>query len=443
MAENNQSLALQFCEDPKIISKFGYVEKIDMFVEYDETFSYFRIVGKKEMSRKIHLYVAHQVKKNITMALVDDVIKQIKNFLMLRFEDVISPYLGLKDFKILDTTDFSVIPASSNIPCFHHIPLASSELESGNNIETPLFSTFLQEVLIDKKGNPDPQLHLLLQEIFGYILLPTLEAHASFFFVGKGGNGKSVVLDALRAMMGGDTFCDSKSIENLTTNQFAVADLLGKRLNICAEEESKFIKSDKFKALVAGDAVSVRRLYEQGFTWIPTVKYVYSTNQIPSFAGFNTGLLRRILIVPFHYEVTAEKKDTTLSRRIIQSELGGITQWAIEGARRLIKNGYRFATSEAVEKTKKEFEEQLSSAIQFYNDKFTTDANRGSPEEVVKEHLYEEYVAWCMAKGKKSLNYFNFFTDLITGKKITDEQYEQSSVPVVRIRTGYTTPNVF
>jgi P4 family phage/plasmid primase-like protien len=437
MAENNQTLALQFCEEPEVISKFGYVEKIDTFVIYDETFSYFRMVGKKEMSRKIHLYIANKVKKNITMSLVDDVIKQIKNFLMLRFEDVISPYLGLKDFMILDTTDFSIIPASSNIPCFHHIQLASTELNK--DMEMPLFSNFLQEVLIDKKGNHDPKLHLLVQEIFGYILLPTLEAHASFFFVGKGGNGKSVVLDSLRAMMGGETFCDSKSIETLTTNQFAVADLLGKRLNICAEEESKFIKSDKFKALVAGDAVSVRRLYEQGFTWIPTVKYVYSTNQIPSFAGFNTGLLRRICIVPFHYEVTADKKDTSLSRRIMQSELGGITRWAIEGAKRLVANGYRFTVSEAVEKTKKEFEEQLSSAIQFFNDKFTTDSNRGSPEDVVKEHLYEEYVAWCVAKGKKSLNYYNFFQDLITGKKITDEQYESSSVPLIRIRAGYTT----
>lgn len=443
MAENNQTLALQFCEDPDIISKFGYVEKIDMFVVYDETFSYFRLVGKKEMSRKIHLYVANQVKKNITMALVDDVIKQIKNFLMLRFEDVISPYLGLKDFTILDTTDFSIIPASSNIPCFHHIPLKSTDLPDDVTLATPMFTNFLNEVMVDKRGNPDPKLQLLLQEIFGYILLPTLEAHASFFFVGKGGNGKSVVLDALRAMMGGEIFCDSKSIETLTTNQFAVADLLGKRLNICAEEESKFIKSDKFKALVAGDAVSVRRLYEQGFTWIPTVKYVYSTNQIPSFAGFNTGLLRRIWIVPFHYEVTAEKKDTSLGRKIIQQELGGITKWAIEGAKRLIANGYRFTVSEAVEKTKKEFEEQLSSAVQFFNDKFETEANRGSPEDVVKEHVYEEYVAWCTSKGKKSLNYYNFFQDLITGKKITDEQYEQSSVPLVRIRKGYPTSNVF
>ena len=67
--------------------------------------------------------------------------------------------------------------------------------------------------------------------MFGNALLATLEAHATFFLVGKGANGKSVLLEVLRHMMG-EKFCASVSIESMTTNRFTTYSLICKKINL-------------------------------------------------------------------------------------------------------------------------------------------------------------------------------------------------------------------
>jgi hypothetical protein len=173
MAVTNQSLALQFSEDPTIMAKFGYVQNIDMFVTYDETSSYFKVLQKKDMTRKIHMFVVKNADKNVTMGMVGDIVEQIKTFLPLRFDDVVSPYIGLKDFTILDIRDFSIQKASVNVPCFHKLELTSTQVIEGSR-DTPLWDTFLSEVLVNEEGVHDESLKNFLQEVFGYILHPSL-----------------------------------------------------------------------------------------------------------------------------------------------------------------------------------------------------------------------------------------------------------------------------
>ncbi len=429
MAETNQQLAHSFCSDTVVLANLAYVENINMFAWWNETFSYFELLDKKAMERKVYLYLYEKVKKNMTMAMVGDIVTQAKMHVTRRFEDVISPYLGLNDFTVLNVRDFSVQQATPNIPCFHYASISSIDLEQ-DTFDTPVFSAFLKDVLVDVHGNHDKELETFLQEIFGYILLPTLESHASFFFIGKGGNGKSVILDIIRDMMGGDTFCDAKSIDTLTNKEFAASDLLGKRLNICSEEESKYIKSDKFKNLVSGDHMSIRRLYEPGFMWKPTVKYIFSTNDMPSFTGFNRGLLRRIYLLPFLYEIPEDKKDTGITRKILK-EIRGITLWALQGSRRIQNQGYKFTIPQSVNDSKGTFEEALSSAVLFCRETFES-IGKEAGMVMTKEEMYDEYVAWSLRRGKKALNFYNFFNDLETVKQITKEMYDGNTLRTIR-----------
>src|SRR5262249_2196146 len=79
----------------------------------------------------------------------------------------------------------------------------------------------------------DPEKIGLVQEIFGYCLLPTTRAQRFFVLVGEGANGKSVVLAVLEAMVGSDNV-SSVPFESFG-QQFKTHQTLGKLVNICPE----------------------------------------------------------------------------------------------------------------------------------------------------------------------------------------------------------------
>jgi putative DNA primase/helicase len=207
------------------------------------------------------------------------------------------------------------------------------------------------------------------------------------------------------------------SIEKLTTNDFAASSLIGKKINICLEEESSYVKSDKFKAMVSGDPINVERKYGDSFMWEPTVKYVFATNEMPTFSGLNYGLVRRIKIIPFNRIIEDHKKDTRLTDKL-GTELSGILAWAMAGAKRLAENGFKF--TECAQSVNKigEFKENISAAILFYNENYTL----GTSDEdfLSNDELYENYVHWCEKRGKKRQSYYVFMRDINTHILLSD-----------------------
>lgn len=397
----NQHIAADFCSSGEVIKNLLYVTEIDSFAWYDH--GYFKIIPQKEIEKKVYMFMVTQYKgQNVTMSNVKDIIAQIKFIVHTVIPDVTTDYIGISETHILNKNTLQIEAFGPGKIALTKIPLSVED--TGPPAK---WQKFLSEVLVDSKGGPDLELHDLIQEIFGYCLLNTLEAHASFFLVGGGRNGKSVTLAVLREMVGSQ-FVESISIETLTTNQFAAHSLVGKVLNICGEEESKFIKSDKFKAMVSGDPMTVNRKYDSMFTWIPTVKYIFSTNEMPTFTGFNEGLLRRIIILPFNHKVTAEQRITNLDEQLIK-ELPSITAWALDGARRLKKNGFAFTKSAQADKKKIEFQENISSAVLFFNERYEIG---GESDSALAEQMYDEYVAWAQKRGKKTGSYYTFIKDV-------------------------------
>lgn len=416
----NQVIANDFCSFGDNVKNLLYVTEIDSFAWFSD--GYYKLINQREMEKKVYMFMTSKYKdQNITMNSVKDIIAQIKFVVFTVIPDVTTQYIGISNSYIFNKETMQVESFSPEKIALTKIPKPSVD-----SSPPPKWSKFLSEVLVDSNNNTDQELIDLLQEIFGYCLLNTLEAHASFFLVGGGRNGKSVTLSVLREMIGKE-FVESISIETLTTNQFAAHSLVGKVLNICGEEESKFIKSDKFKAMVSGDPMTINRKYDSLFTWIPTVKYIFSTNEMPTFTGFNEGLLRRIIILPFNYKVSNEKRITNLDKQLIE-ELPQITAWAIEGAKRLKANKFLFTKSNQAEKKKIEFQENISSAVLFFNERYDIG---GELDFVITEQLYEEYIAWSEKRGKKSSSYYTFVKDLKTYTGLEEQNNKLNVKPKV------------
>lgn len=399
-----QTMCADFAQEPDNISNLIYIENIESFARYSDKRGYFKILNKDDFHKDIYLYLVSSYNVSITSNITKDIANQLHWYIKNTIEDVItSEYIALKD-KLINLRTGEFEPFSNQKPTFYNIDCSSESIDVKN---CPRWLTYLDEILVDHNGKPDPELKMLVQEMFGYSLLNTLEGHASFFLVGGGNNGKSVMLSVLRYLVGKD-YTHSATIESLTTNQFAPVGLIGKKINVSVEEESKFVKSDKFKALVSGDnPITVEYKFGNTFEWMPTVKFFFASNKLPTFTGFNDGLLRRINIIPCNKKIGALERDTQLTAKLYK-EVGGIVAWALLGAKRLRAQKFHFTISKQSKEQLDEFADNLSSGVLFWRENYMA-AEDGH---VYLEDFYEMYKVWADKRGKKKQSYYSIKEDL-------------------------------
>lgn len=402
-----EDLVDQFIQDPKHVDNLLFVEKTNSFYLYQEGQGYYKLLDPSEFETVVYKYFRHNMPKSISKNAVHDFMYQIR-LSCYRQSDIVSPnYIALKDV-LLNLTTFKFESFDRNKITYYSAPISSADF----SMPTPQWKKFLDFIFVDEAYKPDTELQTVVQEMFGYYLLNDLRAHAAFFLVGGGANGKSRVMDVLIAMIG-DRFISAQNIESLTTNRFALCSLIGKKLNICAEEESKYLRGDRFKALISGDPISAERKYEDNFILYPTTKYLFLTNEMPSFEGINHGLRRRLKIIPFKRTILDHERDINIVPKLL-TELPGIFGWAVEGAKRLIANNYQFSKSRAMAETMQEFEDNISSALMFFRENYEED----EASFIANDSLYTHYAQWCEANGRKKLNSNNFGKDIASMLKI-------------------------
>lgn len=402
----NQDFTKAFLGHANFLNMLAIVEDMDALCVYNPPIGVFDIHDQSTLERIMYTFMLSCSKKSITMSSVRDVIEQVKQIAPRRYVSAESNVIALTDC-LIDMRTFEKYDFSIDRHAFFNLPFSSQALtEPTTTFEQSRFKLFLDQVLITDKGTPDLELQALMQEMFGYTLLQGSSVEASFFLVGEGSNGKSVLLHLLENIIG-EKWCSNLSIEQMTNSEHATTALVGKRLNICTEEESQFVKSDKFKSLVSGEPTTINYKFGKITRARLPVKYIYATNELPTFSGFNHGLLRRIKIIPFKRTFTDAEQDRTLFEKLLP-ELPLITAWAFQGAKRLVENGYKLSHSEASETSKGDFESILSSAVSFIRDEYTEKLG----EFAYHSDLYTHYTQWCTEVGKKQMSKQNFIRDI-------------------------------
>ena len=91
------------------------------------------------------------------------------------------------------------------------------------------------------------------------------------------------------------------------------------------------------KQLTGGDTVTARYLYGREFEFKPEFKLIMATNHKPRIRGTDSGIWRRIRLVPFTQTIPEDKQDLQLPDKL-RAELPGILNWAIDGLRLWLKN---------------------------------------------------------------------------------------------------------
>ena len=217
----------------------------------------------------------------------------------------------------------------------HITRLAGAEYDP--DAQAPVWRAFLDSVT-----GGDKELQTYLQAMVGYMLTGSTREQCIFFLYGDGSNGKSTFLDVLADLLG--SYAMNAQSETITARNNAngprtdIARLKGARLVTISEcPADVWLDEAIVKQLTGGDTVTARYLYGREFEFKPEFKLIMATNHKPRIRGTDSGIWRRIRLVPFTQTIPEDKQDLQLPDKL-RAELPGILNWAIDGLRLWLKN---------------------------------------------------------------------------------------------------------
>lgn len=283
--------------------------------------------------------------------------------------------------------------------------------------DCPEFKAFLNDIFWG-----DTERIMLVQEIMGYCLTSETKAQKGFIFVGEGSNGKSVLCDIMYHLYGAENI-SSVSMKDLN-NSFSRYNLLNKTVNISTENEidSRGLDTQYLKAITTGDIIFAEEKYKQGVSFRPFSKLVFAANKLPYSRDKSYGFIRRLVLVLFDAKYKLELKeadknnpkvkqaDSDLTDRLLK-ELDGIFNFALEGLKRLRKNGYRFTQSKVSNRVLESYKEEINVVLEFIRANIVADNKQSR---VVRGEIRNRFDSWCednRHKGAKEMNSRKFWEE--------------------------------
>lgn len=222
----------------------------------------------------------------------------------------------------------------------------------------------------------------------------------TLWLVGNGANGKSTIMNIVRAVYGYDHVSDASMSQLLDRNpdgrMRALYSIEGRIFNLCDEIDMRDIThgSDAFKKLSSGEPQNVRGIGKDIHVAYDIPFLVFSVNQMPSNRNMDAAFRRRIVRIDFTRTVRDEDMDPELLSKL-EKELPGIRNWMMEGYRMLRRDGFLFSHSND-ERYMEENEQYFDIFAKAEGLRPSAWAGRGEACQLVRSsELYEQYVAFC------------------------------------------------
>lgn len=331
-------------------------------------------------------------------------------------------FLMLKAYPQMKDTQRKEVLKYIEVMCTDNVPVADANLIAFKNgiynVATGILTGFSPDVVItnqipwdynpnayseiadnalNKMACHDTEIRQLLDEAIGYCFFRRNELSLSIFLTGEKANGKSTFLQMLQDVLG------TQNVSALDLNElderFSVATMFGKLANIGDDISDEFLHGRAiahFKKVVSGNMVKAENKGQDAFFYKPTVKLIFSANQIPRMRDRTGAVLRRMVIIPFNATFTKDDPDYDpfiawkLKDRTVMEYLVKI---GLEGLKRVLTN-HGFTQSAKVDAEIKEYTEFNNPILLFLAEK--------DIDEIINQEtcvVHSAYELFCRANG--------------------------------------------
>lgn len=270
--------------------------------------------------------------------------------------------------------------------------------------DCPRWLAFLDDIFAG-----DKDLIRYIQKAVGYSLTGSTAEQCAFFLYGTGRNGKSTFIDVIRDVFGDyaaniqpETIMVKSSQSNAINSD--IARLKGARLVTSVEpNEGVRLNEELLKQLTGDDTVTARKLYSEEFEFKPEFKLWMATNHKPIIRGTDTGIWRRIHMIPFNVQIPEDKVDKNLTHKL-KAEMTAIFKWCIDGCLMWQREGLQMPA--AVLKSVREYRREMDVISAFIEDKCTLEGT------VQASMLYAAYASWADSNNEYCMSNTKFSTEL-------------------------------
>ncbi len=291
----------------------------------------------------------------------------------------------------------------------------------------PLF-----EQVVDNLAGGDESVVGFLRRAVGYAATATTREQAFFVLYGRGGEGKSALLEALGSTLG--EYAQRVPTQTLMATRDGgipndVARLRGKRFARASEvDQGLQLAESQLKQLTGGDTVAARFLRQEFFEFRAVCKIFLATNHLPRVKGGDRGIWRRIKVVHCRNPVREENQDRDLPAKL-EGERPGILAWIVRGCLEWQREG--LSEPPAVAEAAALYRSEMDTVGRFLEECCTV-----SPSSTVPcKDVYSRYAGWCFDNGERALSNNELSAELrargLETKKSTGGRYRWVGVALV------------
>ncbi|GAA0745121.1 hypothetical protein CA233_18960 [Sphingomonas sp. ABOLD] len=252
---------------------------------------------------------------------------------------------------------------------------------------------------------PDKEVRWFFQKLIGYCATGLNVEQIFVILQGKGGDGKSTAMNAIRIVLGSygvsgkvQTFLDGPDTDAGGATPELVRFVGDTRLiSIQEPKRGKAMAEERVKQFTGGSPVPYRPLYGAESEFEPRGKVVMEANKRPRISGDDDGIWRRIIIMLWRHQFKGGAIVKGMHERILKDDPGGasgVLNWIIAGVIGYLNDGLE-QPPEVVDA----IEEYRRSANPFSE---WAHAKLDMSDPLARElsaDLYTSYKEWCEAEG--------------------------------------------
>lgn len=296
--------------------------------------------------------------------------------------------LGVKNAQCIDLRTGMVFDLTPE-----HLITKSVGCEYDPYAQCPQWEAFLQQVFQDDQSLID-----YLQQYAGYCLTGLTSEQQVLFGFGLGANGKSVLFSILTELFG--TYAVAAPIDTFMLSgsegpkSYLLARLAGARFVLANETaDGQRLAENIIKELTGGEVIAAAHKYGHLFEFQPRFKIAMVGNHKPIIRGTDSGIWRRLHLLPFNRFFAVSEQDPDLVTKL-KSELSGILNWAIKGALSWQQNK-RLIVPDAMKKEVDAYHSESDIIGQWLTERCAVDPKATTASSA----LYADYSNWCRANG--------------------------------------------